>query len=280
MGPFKRSRVARSLLCWLLLAPLIALNLFPFAVMLSTALRPRDEIFINPQRWLPSRFAFENFTDMWVSVDYGAAVLNSLYVAVASVALVLLVGIPSAYALSRHEFRWKRKYQLFLLITQMVSPIVLALGLFRLFVWLGWIDTLDPVAIVVAAFNLAFSVMMLFNYFSTIPRDIEEAAWIDGASGFTTLIRIFLPLALPALSVTAMFTFVEVWNEFVITLTMLRSSEHFTLPLEVHALASNLYELKWHHIMAAVLVATLPVTAVFMWLQRYLVGGMAAGAVK
>jgi hypothetical protein len=125
MGLFTRSRPIRSLLCWLLLAPLIALNLFPFAVMLSTALRPRDEIFINPQRWLPSRFAFENFTDMWTSVDYGAAVLNSLYVAVASMALVLLVGIPSAYALSRYDFRWKRKYQLFLLITQMVSPIVL-----------------------------------------------------------------------------------------------------------------------------------------------------------
>ncbi len=280
MRLFTRSRPIRSLLCWLLLAPLIALNLFPFAVMLSTALRPRDEIFINPQRWLPSRLAVENFSDMWTSVDYGAAVLNSLYVAVASVALVLLVGIPSAYALSRYDFRWKRKYQLFLLITQMVSPIVLALGLFRLFVWLGWIDSLDPVAIVVAAFNLAFSVMMLFNYFSTIPRDIEEAAWIDGASATTSLIRIFLPLALPALSVTAMFTFVEVWNEFVITLTLVRSSEHFTLPLEVHALASNLYELKWHHIMAAVLVATLPVTALFMWLQRYLVGGMAAGAVK
>lgn len=280
MGLFTRSRPIRSLLCWLLLAPLIALNLFPFAVMLSTALRPRDEIFINPQRWLPSRLAVENFSDMWTSVDYGAAVLNSLYVAVASVALVLLVGIPSAYALSRYDFRWKRKYQLFLLITQMVSPIVLALGLFRLFVWLGWIDSLDPVAIVVAAFNLAFSVMMLFNYFSTIPRDIEEAAWIDGASATASLIRIFLPLALPALSVTAMFTFVEVWNEFVITLTLVRSSEHFTLPLEVHALASNLYELKWHHIMAAVLVATLPVTALFMWLQRYLVGGMAAGAVK
>ncbi|MBK1870702.1 carbohydrate ABC transporter permease [Aestuariivirga sp. YIM B02566] len=280
MGLFTRSRPIRSLLCWLLLAPLIALNLFPFAVMLSTALRPRDEIFINPQRWLPSRLAVENFSDMWTSVDYGTAVLNSLYVAVASVALVLLVGIPSAYALSRYDFRWKRKYQLFLLITQMVSPIVLALGLFRLFVWLGWIDSLDPVAIVVAAFNLAFSVMMLFNYFSTIPRDIEEAAWIDGASATASLIRIFLPLALPALSVTAMFTFVEVWNEFVITLTLVRSSEHFTLPLEVHALASNLYELKWHHIMAAVLVATLPVTALFMWLQRYLVGGMAAGAVK
>lgn len=280
MTLFKQSRPVRSLVCWLLLLPLIAVNLFPFAVMLSTALRPRDEIFINPQRWLPSRFAWENFSDMWTSVDYGAAVMNSAYVACFSVLFVLAVGIPSAYAMSRYYFRWKGKYQLFLLITQMVSPIVLVLGLFRLFVGLGWIDSLNPVIIVVAAFNLAFTVMMLFNYFSTIPRDIEEAAWLDGATGPVALLRIFLPLALPALSVTAMFTFVEVWNEFVITLTLLRTSEQFTLPLEVHALASNLYELKWHHIMAAVLVATLPVTAVFMWLQRYLAQGMASGAVK
>jgi multiple sugar transport system permease protein len=145
---------------------------------------------------------------------------------------------------------------------------------------LGLLDTINSVVIVYAAFNIAFSVWMLQSYFATIPRDLEEAAWMEGASRLQTLRRIFLPLALPAIAVTAIFTFINAWNEFVIALTMLRQQENYTLPIQVFSLVAGRYTIEWHHVMAAAFAATLPVVVVFAWLQRYLVRGLALGAVK
>ncbi len=280
MSRKSRVRLGKTILYWVILAPLTVINIFPFAVVLATALKPGDEIFANPPGWLASRFAWNNFADMWREARFGGALLNSLQVSALSVLLTLAIGIPAAYAMFRFRFRGRDTYRRFLLITQMVSPIVLVLGLFRLFVQFGWVDTLMPLIVIYAAFNLAFTVIMLESYFATIPLELEEAAWVDGATRRQTIVKIFLPLALPAVLITATFAFVNVWNEFVIALTLLRSAENYTLPLNVFALASNLYVIAWHHVMAAVLLATLPVTIVFIWLQRYLIRGMSTGAIK
>ncbi len=270
----------RSLIAWGLLSPLILITLFPFAVMLTTALKPREEVFAFPPRWLPSRLAWENFADMWQATNMGRAVVNSLTVSALATALALAVGIPAAYALSRQHFPGKGGYRQFLLITQMLSPIVLVVGLFRLIAALGLIDSLTSLVLIYAAFNTAFTVWMLQSYFATIPRDIEEAAWIDGAGRLASLVRIFLPLALPAMGVTALFAFINGWNEFVVALTMLRSADTYTLPIQVFSLVGGRYTIEWHHVMAATLVATLPVAVLFAWLQRYLVQGLSVGAVK
>lgn len=275
-----RAYYRRSLLYWIVLLPLVAITLFPFAVMLSTALKPRDEIFAFPPRWLPSRLAWQNFSDMWTQSEFGTALGNTVYVSVLSMLLTLAIGVPAAYALFRFQFRGRGAFRIYLLITQMVSPIVLVLGLFRVFVQLGWIDTESPLILTYAAFNAAFTVVMLQSYFSTIPLELEEAAWIDGASRLRTIFSIFMPLARPAVAVTAIVILVNVWNEFVIALTLLRSSANYTLQLKVFTLASSLYEVEWHHTMAAVLVATVPVAIAFAWLQRYLISGAAVGALK
>jgi multiple sugar transport system permease protein len=280
MSRKSRIRFGKTILYWIILAPLAVINIFPFAVMLATALKPGEEIFANPPGWLASRFAWNNVIDMWREARFGGALWNSLQISVLSVLLTILVGIPAAYAVFRFRFKGRDIYRRFLLITQMVSPIVLVLGLFRLFVQFGWVDTHMPLIVTYAAFNLAFTVLMLESYFATIPLELEEAAWVDGATRRQTIVRIFLPLALPAVLITGTFTFVNVWNEFVIALTLLRSAENYTLPLNVFGLASNLYVIAWHHVMAAVLLATLPVTIVFIWLQKYLIRGMSTGAIK
>ena len=273
-------RLKKSLLYWLILAPLAVLNLFPFAVMFFTAVKPRDELFAFPPVWLASRFEWRNFVDMWDKTRFGEALLNSLMVSVSATVVTILLGIPAAYALSRLRLRGKRAYRQYLLITQMVSPIVLVVGLFRLLVAMGMVDSQIPLILTYAAFNLAFTTMMLRSYFDTIARDLEEAAWMDGASRRQSLVRIFLPLAVPAITVTAIFTFVNAWNEFVLALTLLRSSENYTLPLQVFAQVAGRYQIEWHHVMAASLLATVPVAVVFSWLQRFLIRGMSAGAVK
>jgi multiple sugar transport system permease protein len=127
---------------------------------------------------------------------------------------------------------------------------------------------------------MAFTIWMLQSYFNSIPRDLEEAAWMDGASHFTSLVKVFLPLAVPAMVVTAIFTFINSWNEFVLALTMLRSSEQFTLPVQIFSQVAGRYQVEWHHVMAGTVLATIPVAIVFSWLQRYLIRGMALGAVK
>jgi multiple sugar transport system permease protein len=270
----------RSVLCWLALAPLVLLNLFPFAVMVATAVKPPAEVLSAAPAWLPSRFDWHNFVAMWHAANFGRALLNSLYAAVLSGSVSIALSIPAAYALSRFRFRARRSYRDFLLITQMFSPIVLLLGLFRLIAALGLLNTVNALVLIYSAFQIAFAVWMMESYFSSIPIDLEEAAWLEGASRLRALKDIFLPMSLPALAVTAIFTFIYAWNEFAVALAVLRSEDQYTLPIQVFSLVAGRYSVQWEQVMAATLVATVPVAIVFLWFQRYLVRGLSLGAVK
>lgn len=273
-------KLKKSLLYWLLLSPLCVVILLPFGIMFVTALRPRDELFVYPPTWTFSEFRWENFVEMWVKTNFGGALLNSLYVSLASTIIAIVFSIPAAYALSRYRFSGKGLYRNFLLMTQMMSPIVLVLGLFRLMVHLNLVNSLNSLVVTYVAFNMAFTIWMLQSYFNTIPRELEEASWIDGATSFTSLVKIFLPLAVPAMVVTAIFTFINSWNEFVLALTLIRSQNDYTLPVQIFSQVAGRYQVEWHHVMAATVLATVPVAIVFSWLQRYLIRGMALGAVK
>jgi multiple sugar transport system permease protein len=280
MSDEKSALIRKSLICWLLLSPLVIITLFPFAVMITTALKPAAEIFTYPPAWLPTTPRWQNFADMWIAANFGPALLNSLIVSLGATALALLVAIPAAYAMARYHFSGRGLFRQFLLVTQMLSPIVLVLGLFRLASGFGMVDTKLALILVYAAFNIAFAVWMLQSYFATIPRDLEEAAWLEGAGRFRAAVTIFMPMATPAMAVTAIFTFINAWNEFVLALTLLRSKEQYTLPLQVFSLVGGRYTIEWDQVMAATLLATLPVSILFAWLQRFLVRGLALGAVK
>lgn len=277
--------VRRSLLSWLALSPLVVLVIFPFAVMLSTGLKPIDEVLAWPPRWLPTHIAWQNFSDMWVAADFGTALLNSVFISIAATALAIAVAVPAAYAMARLSFRGRGLYRQFLLVTQMLSPVLLVLGLFRMAAAIPWgdgtlVDTRFVVIVIYGAFNIAFAVWMLSSYFATIPRDLEEAAWIDGCTRMGAVLRIFLPVAVPAISVTAIVTFVAAWNEFTVALTMLRDPTKLTLTLRVVNLVAGRYSVQWNQVMLATLLATLPVAVIFASLQRYLVQGLTLGAVK
>jgi len=275
----------RTLLCWAALSPLVVLVLFPFAVMLSTALKPIDEVLAWPPRWLPTHIAWRNFPDMWRAADFGTALLNSLGISIAATLLAIAVAVPAAYAMARLQMRGRGAYRQFLLVTQMLSPVLLVLGLFRMAAAIPFgdgtlVDTRVGVIIIYGAFNIAFAVWMLSSYFATIPRDLEEAAWLDGCTRAGAVLRIFLPLAVPAISVTAIVTFVAAWNEFTIALTMLRDPSKLTLTLRVVNLVAGRYSVQWNQVMLATLLATLPVAVVFAALQKFLVQGLTLGAVK
>ena len=270
----------KSSLIWLGLGPLCLVILFPFAVMISTAVKPRAEVLAFPPHWLPSEIRLQNFADMWQAARFGPALVNSLVVSIGATVLCLLIAIPAAYAMARMQFRGQRLFQQFLLVTQMLSPIVLVLGIFRLMSKMGLVDQLPALMLAYIAFNLAFAVWMLQAYFQTIPRELEEAATLDGASSLQRLRLVFLPLAAPAIGITSVFIFIYCWNEFVLAMTLLRSNEKYTLTMQIFSLVGGRYQVEWDHVMGATLVASVPVAIVFAMLQRYLVSGLTVGAVK
>ena len=275
----------RSFWCWLGLAPLLVLVIFPFAVMITTAAKPTDEVFAWPPRWLPTRIAWNNFADMWAAADFGTALFNSVFISVLANVLAIAVAVPAAYAMSRLVLPGQNLYRQFLLVTQMLSPVLLVLGLFRMAAAIPFgdgslVNTRLGVIVIYGAFNIAFAVWMLASYFATIPRELEEAAWLDGCTRAGAVLRIFLPLAVPAISVTAIVTFVASWNEFTVALTMLNDPGRQTLTLRVVNMVAGRYTIQWNQVMLATLLATLPVAVIFAALQRYLVQGLTLGAVK
>ncbi|TIU61705.1 MAG: carbohydrate ABC transporter permease, partial [Mesorhizobium sp.] len=183
-------KLKRTVIAWLLLAPLIVVTIFPFAVMFLTAVKPRTEV-LTPT-WWPSEFRWSNFADMWVATGFGQALLNSLYVSALATLGAIMISVPAAYAMSRFRFAGYGAFRQFLLISQMISPIVLVLGLFRLMAAWGLVESTTALGFIYMAFNVAFTVWMLQSYFDTIPRDLEEAAWMEGAGRWLTLRKVFL----------------------------------------------------------------------------------------
>ncbi len=270
----------KTAIYWIVLSPVMFLALFPFAVMLSTALKPAEEVYSFPPRWLASRLAVENFGQMWQATGFGRALANSLLVSLGSTIVCLAISIPVAWVLSRRRFQGEGLLRRFLILTQMLPPIVLIIGLFRLMAAMGLVDQLWSLVLAYAAFNVAFTVWMLQSYFETIPRELEEAARVDGASVLQTVVFILLPLAAPAIGVTAIVCFVSGWNEFVLALTLLRSPERLTLTMKVFLLVTGAYRVDWQLVMAAALATTMPAALLFSVVQRFMVRGLSMGGVK
>jgi multiple sugar transport system permease protein len=278
-----RGKLRRSALCWAALAPLIALVLFPFAVMLSTALKATPEVMAFPPHWLPRAPSLASFPAMSAQTRLGTAIGNSLLIAGGSVALTLGVAIPAAYALARLRFPAQAAYRVFLLVTQMLAPVLLILGLFRLAasVHLGGatlVDTRLGVILIYAAFQIAFSIWMLSAYFASIPVDVEEAALIDGCSRVGTFVRIVLPLCRPGIVAATILSFIASWNNFIFVL-ILGGKDTITLPMAVYSFVS-FEDVNWGGLTAAATVITLPILVLSLIVQRYLAGGLTMGAVK
>ena len=274
------SRARKSILYWAVLSPLVLVILFPFAVMVTTALKPASEVFRFPPTWLPTRLAWSNFPEMWRLTQFGTALWNTLFVSLGATVVSIALAFPVAYALSRRHFPGRGMLRGFLVVTQMLPPIVLIIGLFRLMATAGLVDALWSLIVTYSAFNLAFTVWMLQSYIDTIPIELEEAARIDGAHWHQLVLWVLLPLAAPALGVAGIFSFVTCWNEFVLALTLLRSPEKLTLTLRVFLLVTGAYTVSWQIVMAAALATSLPAAAMFAVVQRYLVRGLAVGALK
>lgn len=248
--------------------------------MISTSLKPGTEIFVFPPSWFPEVVAWVNYADMLEETRFFEAAFNSIYVSVVTLFTTLIVSMPAAYFLSRYHFSHKGLYLGFLIFTQMISPVVLVIGIFRLMAYFNLVDSREALGVIYAAFGLAFCIWMLKNYFESVPFEIEQASFLEGSSKVKTFRKIFFPLALPSIAVSGMFSFVNSWNEFILALTLLRNNENYTITLKVFSLVGGRYTVDWNYVMGATLFASIPVAIIFSYLQKFLIGGLSVGSLK
>ncbi|GGK69337.1 carbohydrate ABC transporter permease [Streptomyces flaveus] len=255
--------------------------LAPYAEMLLTALKPTPELMKSPPSYLPSRWEWSNFTHIWSLTDprVADALVFSLYVAGAATLLALAVGLPAAYYTARHSFRGRGAFLLLVLVTQMFAPTALLVGIYREMVSLDLTDTAEGLILVNAAFNLPFCVWILNAYFASIPRELEEAAWLDGTGRFGALTRVVLPLAMPGVVTALVYTFIAAWNEYVVALTITSSSNRMTLTRAIPGFVTSYHE-QWQYLFATSLVSIVPVVVLFVFVERHLVSGLTAGGVR
>ena len=253
--------------------------LFQFFVMLSTSLKPKAEVFHIPPSWIPDTIKWSNYLEMWQIAPLARYFLNSIIVACGATILAVGVAMPAAYALARLRFTGRRGFLYLVLVTQMFSPIVIIIGLYRAMAAFGMLNTYQSLIITFAAFNQAFSIWLLTGYFQTIPMEIEEAALIDGCSRIQALRWVLLPLSAPGIVATIIFVFIWAWNEFMIALTFTSTPEMRLLTVGLFRFMGR-YEIEWHYLMGASLLATIPVLVLFLIIQKKLVQGLTAGAIK
>jgi len=266
-------------------ALLVALvTLFPIFWMLSTAFKPPTEIYSLTPHPLPAHPTWANFANVIngsvIGMPYWTFLRNSLVVTLSSVVVSSAVALLAAVAVARFRFRFRTTYLIMLLIVQMLPQQALVIALYLDYRAVNLLDSLVGLTLVYIAFSLPVTIWMLRNFVAAVPRELEEAAAIDGAGPFRVFFRVLLPLVAPGLVTTSVFAFIFAWNEFVFALTFIGTdTSKFTLPIYVTYFFSK-GSVDWGAIMAASVLFTLPVMIFFLIVQRRLRAGLLAGAVK
>jgi multiple sugar transport system permease protein len=279
----RRSR-RDSILVHLAAVLVAVLILLPFAYMISASLSPQSNLISRPPRWIPDHLDWERYRQI-LSGDGGAgstfraAMVNSTVVAAATVAISMVVGIFGAYAFARLDFRGRRPTLMVFLATYMLPQIALLIPLYLILNSLGLLDSRLGLILVDCSLIIPFTLWILSNYFLTVPVDLEDAARIDGCSRVGALFRVILPSAKPGIFAAIMFAFLLAWDEFMYALVFTSSNASKTLPVAISEFAGR-YTTDFGLVAAGGILAALPPVCVAILFQRYVVSGMAAGAVK
>ncbi|NTJ65036.1 carbohydrate ABC transporter permease [Agrobacterium rhizogenes] len=255
--------------------------LAPFVEGFLVSLKPLSQLFSSPYRFIPENGSFAAYRTMWTSVPgFGWYIFNSFLISGVSTIIVLILVVPAAYAFARFEFRGSGLLLGAFLAVNMFSGAVLLIPLFRLMRSFGVLNTYFAMIIPGVAFLIPSGIWLLRTYMMRIPKELDEAAFVDGASHFYTLRRVILPIAMPGITVVAITTFIGSYaQQFIYALTFNSKTEYMPLPVGLFAYFGR-QEVVWNELMAASFVGIAPALVVIFFLQRYLVSGLTAGAVK
>jgi len=252
---------------------------FPLLWMVISSLKPSAELFVNPPRLFPSELTLQWYRNLIGNPDAILLFRNSLVVGASTTLICLTAGTLAAYSVTRFAYPGKQAFLIGALFSYMFPAVVLFISIYMIVSVLGLIDTLFGLILCHCILTFPFALWMLKSFFEGIPREIDEAAWVDGASFLRTFFTIILPLALPGIFSVAVFVFVLSWNEFLFASVLITSGDMKTIPLGIAEFITS-FDIRWGEIMAIGTLATLPVVILFLFVQRYFLYGVLSGAVK
>lgn len=262
-----------GLLCGLLYAG------FPVLWMLFSSLKSNTEIFALPPTLLPKLFTLDAYVAIFTSPMKVRFFINSYFVSLSVTFLTLVIAILAGYSFSRYSFRFKKPLNLIIISTQTVPPITLLIPYFGLVVTLKLYNTYWALILTYMVFTLPYAILMMTGYFNTLPKELDEAVLVDGGSNFMALWRFLVPISLPGIVATSVYTFILAWNEFLFALTLTKTTDMRTVPIGIQQLMGQ-HAYEWNEMMAMSLLGSLPILIMYLIAQRYFMAGMTAGSVK
>ena len=273
--------LSRILLLFLVVIMLV-LFLFPVVAMIGVSLKTNNEVFQSPVTWFPEIPQWSNYVETFRRMDLLNGFKNSSIVAAGTILMILAVGIPAAYALSKLNFRIKKEVYYIVLLSQMFAPIVVVIPLYQLMMKWNLINSLFSLVLMNVTFNLAFIVLLLKTTFDSIPKDTVEAAMIDGCNKFSIMTKIVTPISSIGIAVAVIFAFTRTWNEFLFAFTFISSSSKKTVIVKLYEILKNnpATGIPWELVMAGSVLTTVPLVILFICIKDYITGDATKGAVK
>lgn len=274
----QRKNIWKRFFLYLFVFVVTIVILYPYFVMFTTAAKSTEEMY-SGETILPRAWQWSNFIDIWKAAPIFKFLLNSLIVSGGATLLAILCGIPAAYALSRMKFKGKGFFMGAVIMSQMFSPVVLLVGIYRLMIDIKLTNSLFGLILLNAAFNQAFAIWLLRGTFLSISPEMEQAAKIDGCNTFQSMVRVLLPMAAPGIVTTLIFVFINSWNEFTIALTLIKDEVLKPITVGINVFY-GLNMIQWQYLFATSIFATIPVVILFLCIEKHLVAGLTSGGVK
>lgn len=271
--------VWKIILIYAILFLFCAISIYPVLNILSISLRPGNSLFSTSLSIIPKNATMSNFKDAFVKYDLLKWLRNSLIISSISMVISVALSISAGYAFSRFEFKGRKSGLTLLLVTQMFPITMMLLPLYLMLIKMGFDNSYFGLAIVYISTSIPFDIWMMKGYYDTIPKSLEESAYVDGASVFKSFYQIILPLAKPAIALTALFSFMGSWSEFIVARVLVTNAEKLTLPVGLVNMQGQ-FSTEWGVYSAAALITAVPVMILFISLSKYLVGGLTLGSVK
>ncbi|MCX4025911.1 carbohydrate ABC transporter permease [Endozoicomonas sp. SM1973] len=275
----KLKTIIYKIFFYLFLLVVTVFSLFPFYYAIVTSLKSKSELFSVDL--LLNKIQLTNYQSVLTNDSFLWSIVNSVLVASAVVGISLLAAVTAAYALGRIEFKGRRTLMVIVLAVSMFPQVAVLAGLFEVIRWFDLYNNLLSLVISYTLFTLPFTVWVLTTFMRQLPKELEDAALIDGATPWTTLVKILMPLIWPAVITTGLLAFIAAWNEFLFALTFTLTDDQRTVPVAIALISgSSQHELPWGNIMAASVIVTIPLIILLLIFQRRIVSGLTAGAVK
>lgn len=251
----------------------------PAVWLVLTSLRPQSEIYTKNLTLFTRHTTLANYSSLLTATPFGTYIVNSVVVCTVATAIAVLVSLLAAYSFSRRRFPGRSALLLLVVFSQLFPYVILITPIFVIFHRLGLVDTRVGLILAYVAITIPFCTYLLLGYLDTIPRELDEAALIDGESTLGIIFRVIFPTVWPGIAATTIYAFANTWNEYVIALTLISRDDLKTIPLGLAGFYGQ-YTTRWDLVMTASVFALIPTLLIFLFLQRYLVSGLLAGSVK